>query len=239
MISEADLLRDRRHIVLMRHGEVSYFHADGSPRDPRDVPLTERGRAQAAAARDALAGIPFDRVVCSGMPRTRQTAAVVCGGDAGIEELPALREIRAGRFRDVPDAALFDTLTHAYAEAANPDGRFVGGESFAEVRARVLEAWAGLLADDRWTTLLVVAHDAVNRMILTEVNGAGPAGMARLEQDLACLNLIDVDGVGAEARQVLRAVNVTPYDPLKTTCRLTSLERVYLGYAPSRTTVSG
>ncbi len=60
----------------MRHAEVAYF-ADGRPVDPREVPLTDAGRAQAHAAAAALAGITFDRVVTSGAPRTLQTAAIV------------------------------------------------------------------------------------------------------------------------------------------------------------------
>lgn len=233
-VSEQALLRDRRRVILMRHGEASYFHADGTPRDPRAVPLTERGRAQAAAAREALGGMRLDRVVCSGMPRARETAAIAAGREDAVEDLPALREIRAGRFRDLPDDALRAAIADAYDQAGRPEGRFIGGEPFAEARARVLEAWAGLLADAGWRTLLVVAHDAVNRILLAEACGAGLAGLAALEQDLACLNLIDVDGAGPTARCRLRAVNITPYDPLKTACHLTSMERVYLGYAPSR-----
>ena len=39
----------RRRLYLMRHAEVSYFAEDGSPVDPREVPLNEEGIAQAKA----------------------------------------------------------------------------------------------------------------------------------------------------------------------------------------------
>ena len=41
----------RRRLYLMRHAEVSYFAEDGSPVDPRDVPLNEEGIAQAKSGR--------------------------------------------------------------------------------------------------------------------------------------------------------------------------------------------
>src|SRR3954466_3153212 len=63
----------RRRLYLMRHAEVLYV----GERDPEVVHLTERGLEQAAAAHRALAGIEFDLVVTSGLPRTIETAEVV------------------------------------------------------------------------------------------------------------------------------------------------------------------
>ncbi len=231
MTTAEDLLTDRRRVTLMRHGEVSYFDAGGRPRDPREVPLTARGRSQAEAAAKALADIRFDRVVCSGMPRTRETAALVCGDESRVEDWHELREIRAGRFREIADENLRVTITRPYDHAAEEEARFIGGEPFEQCRERVIQAWEALLADEGWRQLLIVAHDAVNRMILGEVSGAGLHALAAFEQDLACLNLIDVQG----ERRYLRAVNLTPWDWAKQSCRMTSMEPVYLGYLPART----
>src|ERR671914_421469 len=67
----------RRRLYLMRHGAVSYFRDDGTPVDPDAVVLNEEGRAQAAAARDLLAQVEFDRVLTSGLRRTNETAEIV------------------------------------------------------------------------------------------------------------------------------------------------------------------
>ena len=65
----------RRRIYLMRHAEAAYRSRDGATAsDPNQVALTELGRRQAAAARDALAGLPFEYALCSNLPRTRETA---------------------------------------------------------------------------------------------------------------------------------------------------------------------
>ena len=46
----------RKRIYMLRHGEVSYFDADGRPVDPRGVSLTEDGIAQIEAVRAVLFG---------------------------------------------------------------------------------------------------------------------------------------------------------------------------------------
>ena len=84
----------------MRHGDVSYVDEAGAPVKPEDVPLTPRGREQAAAARDALANVEFDLVVASDLPRTLETAEIVAPGQrdralagaGGVARRPARRD---------------------------------------------------------------------------------------------------------------------------------------------------
>jgi len=65
-------------VILVRHGE-----SEGNVRheindDPqRIVNLTERGRAQAAAAAEQLRDIAFTHAYASEFPRARQTAAIL------------------------------------------------------------------------------------------------------------------------------------------------------------------
>ena len=56
----------RRRLYLMRHADVSYVGES----NPELVHLTDLGREHAEAARAALAGIDFDLVVTSTLPRT-------------------------------------------------------------------------------------------------------------------------------------------------------------------------
>lgn len=213
----------RRRVYLMRHAEVRYFDEEGRPLDPRAVPLTARGRNQAAAAGALIAPVELDRVLCSGMPRTRETAElVVRGRGLEVEDAPAFREIRAGRLRDQAPEAIASPYDAAHA----PGALFLGGEGFAGFAARVLSAWRDLAADRSWRRALLVAHDAVNRVVLAEVCGAGLAGLRSFEQDPGCINVIDLGADGA----ILRAANLTPYDGAKAGLWHTSMERVRLAY---------
>ena len=88
----------RRRVYLFRHAETSYVDREGNAvPDARLVPLTARGCEQATEMGRWLRGIPFDRVVCSGLLRTRETAErLLAGRNIVVEERGELEEIRPG-----------------------------------------------------------------------------------------------------------------------------------------------
>lgn len=226
----------RRRIYLMRHGHVDYF--DPSITDPRAVPLTEEGRSQAEAGRDALQRIHFDFAVSSGLPRTRETAEIVLSGRQGAPALadePGLEELKSGWIKAASREELAARLAYAFDDAASEGARFMpDGETFAGAQARIVTAFNRLLLERRWRTALVVAHEGVNRILLSWVCGAGLAAVTAFEQDLCCINILDVDvtpaatGDGLQIeRAILKAVNLTPYDYLKAGLPRTSLEHLF------------
>ena len=83
----------------MRHAEVSYFRADGSPVDPAEVPLNEDGVAQAHAVAEAFRAIDLDRVVTSGLPRTLETAAHRRAAESSPSRGPSCGRSRAAASR--------------------------------------------------------------------------------------------------------------------------------------------
>ena len=125
----------RRRLILMRHGEVSYVDEEGAPVQPEDVPLTARGRSQAEAARDALAGVEFDLVVSSDLPRTLETAEIVAPGRQ-VEPWPELAEWRGGRLDAIPPDELKAAFVGAL-QVKDEAQRFLGGESLGEALDRV------------------------------------------------------------------------------------------------------
>ena len=230
----SDATSDRRRVYLMRHAEVSYFDARGKPVDPRQVPLTENGRGQARAAAEMLAGVPFDLAVCSGLQRTQETARLVLGQrDLPVHEDARLKEVRAGRLAAVPPELREKLIAYAYDEAETEGASFIGGETWLAFQQRVLAAWNELVTRDGWRNLLIVAHDAVNRVLIADITGAGLAGLKAFEQDPACVNMIELDvAAGRVNRAFLRAVNLTPYDLTRRDSQLTVMEKVYRAFTP-------
>jgi probable phosphoglycerate mutase len=213
----------RRRIYLMRHAQVRYF--DGV--HPHDVQLTDAGRRQAAAARDALRDVAFDRVVTSGLPRTLETARTVAT-DFEPEADERLQEIESGELRGVDPAEVQAMMTDAFRGTVPPERRFLGGESVGELFDRVLPALDGLLADDGWDVLLLVLHGGVNRAILGRALTGGRVFLGGFEQAPGCINVLDVDAEGAF---VVRAVNHTPYDPVHAGAgRETTMEQLWREY---------
>ncbi len=205
----------RRRLYLMRHAEVSYV----GERDPETVRLTDDGRDQAAAAHGALAGVTFDVVLTSTLPRTVETAAVVAPGDE-VSQRAEFAEWRGGRLDDVPAdelEAFFVGSLHARDEEA----RFLGGESLGEALDRVLPAFERLVAEE-WETALAVFHGGINRILISHALAGGRTYFGNFEQAPACINVLDLGPGG----WIVRTVNYIPYDPLHP-ARTTTMEHLW------------
>jgi probable phosphoglycerate mutase len=230
--STEKLKRYRRRVFLVRHGEVSYFDADGRPFRPDTVPLNDEGRSQAAGLAQSLADEPIDRVISSGLPRTDQTAEIlVAGRGLTVERRDELREIRPGRLADIPVESIEQAFVGAFAGGISRDTQFLGGETFGSLLDRVLACFGGLAAEPSWQQLLIVAHGGVNRAILCHALGSGLGGFGAVEQDAGCLNIIDIDAGG---RCLARLLNFTPYNPTKAGLTMTTMERLYHDYCARR-----
>jgi probable phosphoglycerate mutase len=221
----------RRRLSLLRHGAVDYVDEQGRPVAPDQVPLTTVGRAQARAARELLAGVELDRVIASGLPRTMETAELVAP-EREVEQWPDLREITGARLASIPPAQLEEAFVRAFHGVVPNDKRFLGGETIGELFDRVLPALERLVADGTWDTVLVVAHGAVNRAILSYALTGERRFLGRFEQAPGCLNVIDVGGADDLATWVVRAVNVAPSDPAHRATRLTQMEEYWEQMAP-------
>jgi len=245
----------RRRIYLMRHAAVAYFD-NGRPLRPDEVPLTEEGIEQARAAGAALAGVRFDRVLSSGLPRTVETARIVAPGTEP-EAWPELRELEGGRLGDIPEDELERTFVHAFHGVVPEDARFLGGETIGSLFDRVLPALDRLLADPDWDVVLAVLHGGVNRAILSYALTGDRMFLGGFEQAPGCIDVLDVGDVGAArgadrqdvrasparpsatagrdadrgpaagANWIVRAVNVAPYDPVHLRGRTTTMEELW------------
>jgi broad specificity phosphatase PhoE len=210
----------RRRIYLMRHAQVAYFE-DGRPLRPDLVPLTEEGREQARAAAELLAGIDFDRLITSGLPRTLETARIVAPAHEP-ESWPELREIESGRLGEIPEDELEAAFVEAWRDVVPEETRFLGGETIASLLDRVLPAVDRLLADPEWDVVLAVLHGGVNRAILSYALTGGRAFLGNFEQSPGCVNVLDVGD-----DWVVRAVNHAPTDPAHLHGRLRTLEELW------------
>ena len=208
---------------------MSYFESDDDLGE-EDPPLNATGRAQAEALGHLLAGAPIDLAVCSGMQRTRETAELALGSRSlEIAVVNELREAQPGTFDEIETEEQMKALfVGAFDHAEAPGASFLTGEAYADLCKRVAGAWQGLLHRADWNEALVAAHGVVNRAILAQALGAGPEIFRRLEQDAGCLNVLDIEGAGPEARVgCVRLMNFTPYNAIKSGMQETTLEMLW------------
>jgi probable phosphoglycerate mutase len=230
-------MTERRRLLLMRHGAVEYFAPDGRPHRPTEVPLTELGVEQARAIGIALArsAVRIDRVVTSGLARTRSTAEhVMAAGSIGapVEHWPDLEEIRGGRLGAIPEAQLRSAFIAPFEGPVPLDTRFLGGETVGELLDRVLPALQRLLDQQDWDTVLLVLHGGVNRALLSWLLTGQKMFLGGFEQSPGCLNMVDV-GLST-ASNIVRMLNYTPLDTLHTSTRLSTMEALLERYQAVR-----
>lgn len=172
-------------IWLVRHGET-LWNAQGRITGWSDVPLTERGEAQARALFPLLAADRFDSVVASDLSRAVQTARLAYGEPQ--RQLPELRELDFGGLEGLPWADLAEP--HRVALLAFEGFQAPGGESTARLRSRVYGFFEGLAPGRH----LAFTHGGVLRLLLRgPLYGGTDAYFAELNR--ARLPLAELDGV--------------------------------------------
>ena len=195
-------------VLLARHGETPW-NAEGRYQGKRDIALSDNGERQARLLGARLAGVAITHAVASPLGRARRTAELALGE----ARLPLLRldeglmEIGHGDWEGLlaseigqRDPAMLLAWRDA-PETVQMPGE--GGESIGGVFDRAWPAFEracdGLGDDD---TLLVVAHDAVNRVILCRILGLPLSRMWSFRQAPTTLNLLQ--GGSAASLDVVR-----------------------------------
>ena len=219
----------RRRLYLFRHGAVDYLDAQGNwVPDPDAVRLNKKGEEQARAMAQAFSSVTVDRALCSGLPRTLQTAEIVLAGRGmPIGIVAGLEEIRPVSAESAPDLDLIDDVAYAHWRAGDPEARFLAGERYADFYERVVASVESIIADQSWNSLAVFAHGGTNAAVLGWASGLGKAAFGAFDQQTCCLNIIDFDTCsqsGSLRRRTIRALNVTAEDPLKHGRRAGDLE---------------
>jgi ribonuclease H / adenosylcobalamin/alpha-ribazole phosphatase len=193
--------------LLLRHGQtpmsVQKRYAGRS-----DIPLTDVGLQQAAAAAKRLTSAGIDVIVASPLLRARQTAGEVAATTgAPVVTDDGFRETDFGAWEGLTFAEVRERWpAEVSAWLADPAVPPPDGESFVEVSERVAGALQRLLADRAGQTVLIVSHVTPIKMLVTTALLAPPAALYRMHLDVAALCEIDWY---ADGPAVLRSFNDT------------------------------
>jgi probable phosphoglycerate mutase len=169
----ADPARRPLVLLLVRHGQ-SRWNVEGRMQGQTEhVPLTELGHAQAGAAAAELAALRPGALVSSDLLRAVQTAEH-CAQTTGLPltTTPALREQAYGVLEGRPSRELWDVV-----DWTDPHWSAEGGESLAQLHARVAAYLDELRADPPAAVVALVTHGDTIRAAQAVAAGAGPEGM--------------------------------------------------------------
>jgi len=193
-------------ILLARHAETPW-NAEGRYQGQIDIPLSATGRAQAKALGQRLKTVPITHAVASPLSRTQSTARAALGAEREplLQLERGFMEIAHGQWEGKLASeiqAIDPKRLQAWHET--PDSvHMPNGESLAQVLERSWRALTAVTEDlTQDDTLLIVAHDAVNRVLLCKILGLPLSHLWRFRQAPATLNLLEGDT--AERLQVVR-----------------------------------
>ncbi|MGE4265695.1 MAG: histidine phosphatase family protein [Desulfovibrio sp.] len=197
-------------LLLLRHGEIPQA-APSRFVGQRDLPLTERGQAQAQAWSRHLAALPLASAWCSDLVRCRHTAALaLAGAPLAATTLPALREIHLGGWEGLTVDEVRQRFPGEHEKRGADLAHTIpsGGESFAQAQHRFWDALTHIARQGPGLAL-VVAHGGVIRAALCRLLGLRLDSLFRLGQDYCGLNIVTFPAPG-DAH--VRAMNLAPID---------------------------
>jgi alpha-ribazole phosphatase len=181
-------------LYLLRHGEIT-----GSSKKryigQLDIPLSDKGRQQAAWWQEKLSYIDFKAIYSSDLSRAVETAGIVANAQtAKIQIRPQLREIHLGDW----DGMAMQVIQSRYPQAWKERGQRIDryrtphGESFQDLYDRVIPLFETIATNQKGNVLLV-SHAGVNRMVLCHVMNKAIMELFSIPQGQAALNQIEYE----------------------------------------------
>jgi broad specificity phosphatase PhoE len=180
-------------LLLARHGQTAWNH-EGRLQGQTDIELSNFGREQARRLGQRLAGEQIDAAYSSDLSRCWETATIALGERAvGLTADAGLREVNLGEWQG-------RTWTELRAERSGEvdwvDEDLVsrgppGGESRAQLQARVTAAITAIVARHPDEQVFVVSHGGALRAFLCWVLLADLRATRRIELDNCGLTVVD------------------------------------------------
>lgn len=126
--------------LLIRHGENDYVKKGRLAGRLPGVHLNEKGRSQAQAVADRLAGAPVKAVYSSPLERSIETAEPIARAlNLEVIQCPGLTEVDFGEWQDQKLKGLSRLKLWKLVQGAPSQMRFPGGETFAEAQHRITQ----------------------------------------------------------------------------------------------------
>jgi probable phosphoglycerate mutase len=183
-------------IYLFRHGETDH-NAGRLALGRQDVPLNERGRAQAQAIARTYGGrTEIEAVYASPLQRTVSTATPLAQAlGLAVQTDPALIEMDIGELEELSFAEVrerYPDFVRLWLSDDCADAQMPGGESARQVQERAWPFFESIRERHADGTAAVVTHNFVLLMTLCRVMRLPVERFRGIRHDLAGVSILDV-----------------------------------------------
>lgn len=163
------------HLLLIRHGET-IWNREGRFQGAKDVPLSNKGRAEARQLGAYLRDKPLDAIYSSHLSRALDTAqAVAFHHNLPVQVVEGLGEINMGEWAGLSWEEIWDKWPELGRQwyASPPDSPPPpGGEYYPDFQARAMDALEGIAAGhDSADLVAVVTHGGIIRAVINKLLG--------------------------------------------------------------------
>ncbi len=184
-------------VYLLRHGQTAW-NADNNRYCGRtDIPLTEKGLTQAATVRDQLEGVVLDAVYTSPLQRASKTAQIASGLEPVADQ--RLIEVDFGQWEYKTREEFVEDNPSSW-ESWNADPTHikagVTGETGGEIVQRVDDFFKEMYQRHVGETILVAAHNGVNRLYMAYKLGMPLRNYRQIVQHNSAITFFTLDDNG-------------------------------------------
>jgi broad specificity phosphatase PhoE len=187
---------EKTTVLLIRHGQTEW-NAEGRWQGHEDIPLNEKGREQARALAQRLAGWPIEFIYTSDLLRAKETAEIIAQplNLTPIQDVN-LRERNGGFFQGLTG----DEIRSEHAEAWQKliEGQEIEGvESNTAVQERVRQAFETIADNHKGQMVALVSHGASLGLLIAMALGFTLAQRPRftMRQNTG-LSIVEMDESG-------------------------------------------
>ena len=156
-------------LYIARHGQTELNRLGIVQGRGRDTDLNDEGRKQAAQFFEAYKNVRFDKIYISLLKRTQQSIQQFIDLGIPYEKLEGLDELAWGVLEGQPSTpanrSAFLKLIRDWLDG-KLDGKFEGGESPNEVKARQLVALETIMSHSEERTVLICMHGRAMRLFM-------------------------------------------------------------------------
>ncbi len=191
-------------VILVRHGQSTYNVERRIQGRLDESVLTETGQNTARQVGEALQNLKFDAIYSSPLQRAKQTAGIIhscLDSPPPIQIKENLREIDlplwAGMLREEviekfpADYNIWKERPHEfYMEVSKPEGQ-IKHFPVLSLFDQAHQFWPEILTSNVHKTVLVVAHNGINRCLISTALGIQPSYYHSIQQSNCGINILN------------------------------------------------
>lgn len=195
-------------LVFVRHGETAW-NQQHRWQGHADIPLSETGKRQAAAAARAVIAMKPDALYSSDLARALYCAELIAAQTGlPIVKTPELRERSVGQWEGLNEEEVTERFPVERLQHMAHPGTFraPGGESREDVCSRVNTFLDEVLQDHSGQVVALITHAGPIKSAVVRALGAPVPAWRRMEVDLGSITILE----GAPGHLRLLRLNYLP-----------------------------